>query len=206
MEGMKRFVLAHPDLSMRHIILAEDGTTIKAILGWDGARAAPRSLGNEALPRWLVRDFNPFVWRWRPPVDFWRLDHVPPEGNRCEDPPWVLGELRRYYVRVMGELKRGRGETQDGVRSGDDVDDINITKQSLLALTLDAAIQDPRCRIAVLRRVMEKFSRSFEELDFDFFVDALGEGFEIDSFRLKYLANNLRELVDKGFVKGAVVW
>ena len=41
-------------LSMRHILLADDGTTIKAILGWDGARAAPRSLGNESLPRWLV--------------------------------------------------------------------------------------------------------------------------------------------------------
>ncbi|KAI0440006.1 hypothetical protein F4803DRAFT_578099 [Xylaria telfairii] len=193
----KKFVLAHPDLSMRHIVLAEDGTTVKAILGWDGARAAPRSMGCEALPRWLVRDFDPFVWRWSPPVDPWRLGLVLPEVNLSEDPPWVLRELRGYYARVMGELKRGSGVRRD---------DVDVTKQSLLALTLDAAIRDPRCRVVVLRRVMEKCSRPFEELDFDFFVEVLGEGCEVDSLRLRFLADNLMELVDKGFVKGAVVW
>jgi hypothetical protein len=220
----KRFVLTHADLSMRHILLDEDGTTIRAILGWDGARAAPRSLGNEALPRWLVRDFDPFVWRWRPAADFWRVGHIPPEGNRFEDPPWTLAELRKYYARVVQELKRKRKRRrEEGVqggtgalerrdaasdtadRNGED-DSVDITKQSLLTLTLDAAIRDPRRRTAALRRVMEKCSRSFEELDFDFFVDTLGGGYEIDSMKLECLANNLRELVNEGFVKGAVVW
>ncbi|KAI0532487.1 hypothetical protein GGR58DRAFT_177739 [Xylaria digitata] len=221
----KKFVLTHPDLSMRHILIAEDGTTIKAILGWDGARAAPRSIGNEALPRWLVRDFDPFVWRWKPAVDFWRPGHVPPECNRFEDPPWVLRELRGFYASVVGELKGGeRGRQRrrkgqertdtmrgEGARDEDEDDfhedvDVDITKQSLLTLTLDAAIRDPRCRTAALRRVLEKCSRSFEELDFDFFVDTLGKGFEIDAFMSRCLANNVRELVDKGFVKGAIVW
>ncbi|TGJ84786.1 hypothetical protein E0Z10_g3995 [Xylaria hypoxylon] len=215
MKTRKKFVLTHPDLSMRNILLAEDGTTIKAILGWDGARAAPRSIGNEALPRWLVRDFDPFVWRWRPAVDFWRPGHVPPECNRFEDPPWVLRELRGFYARVVGELKgeereRERTDMMGGKGVGDEDenygDDVDVTKQSLLTLTLDAAIRDPRCRTAALRRVLEKCSRSFEELDFDLFVDILGEGYEIDAFKLKCLAKNVRELVDKGFVKGAVVW
>ncbi|KAI0419530.1 hypothetical protein F5X98DRAFT_384354 [Xylaria grammica] len=227
MQGRKKFVLTHPDLSMRNILLAEDGTTIKAILGWDGARAAPRSIGNEALPRWLVRDFDPFVWKWKPPVDFWRPGHVPPEGNRFEDPPWVLRELREFYTGVVKELKGGprgsdkrktvRTRTREGGGVGgvdDDVDRENsngddttdITKQSLLALTLDAAIRDPRCRTAALRRVLEKCSRSFEELDFDYFVETLGEGYPINAFKLKCLVKNVRELVDKGFVKGAVVW
>ncbi|KAI1122829.1 hypothetical protein F5Y10DRAFT_286737 [Nemania abortiva] len=230
---MKKFVLTHSDLSMRHILLADDGTTIKAILGWDGARAAPRSLGNEALPRWLVRDFDPFVWRWRPAPDFWRASHVLPGRSQFEDPPWVLRELRGYYVRTVQALKtereeraksqeRGREQAWGGVdimkreeahhtgngnREGFDVDaDVDITKQSLLTLTLDAAIRDPRCRTAVLRRLMGKCSRSFEELDFGLFVDTLGNGHEIDSMKLKFLANNVGELVDKGFVKGAVVW
>ncbi|KAF2970928.1 hypothetical protein GQX73_g2642 [Xylaria multiplex] len=217
---IKRFVLTHPNLSMRHILLAEDGTTIKAIFGWDGARAAPRSIGNEALPRWLVRDFDPFVWRWKPGVDFWRPDHAPPECNRFEDPPWVLRELRGFYASVMGELKRGKRrrerrrvrkkqEGTDAIRveavGGEDVD-VDITKQSLLTLTLDTAIRDPRCRTAALRRVLEKCSRSFEELDFDLFVDTLGKGFEIDTLVSRSLANNVRELLDKGFVKGAIVW
>ncbi len=226
-----KFVLTHPDLSMRHILLAEDGTTIKAVLGWDGARAAPRSLGNEALPRWLVRDFDPFIWRWRPTADFWRPSHVAPECNRFEDPPWELSELRGFYASVVRELKRGEqggrareretgraGKRQEGKRmfGGEDVDeagqekcegaDVDVTKQSLLTLTLDAAIRDPRCRTAALRRLLEKCSRPFEELDFDFFVDSLGEGYGIDPLKLKCLANNVKELVVEGFVKGAVVW
>ncbi|KAI8632985.1 hypothetical protein F5Y19DRAFT_336171 [Xylariaceae sp. FL1651] len=230
----KKFVLTHPDLSMRNIILAEDGTTIKAILGWDGARAAPRSLGNEALPRWLVRDFNPFLWRWRPAADFWRRNHVPPECNRFEDPPWVLRELRESYARAVRELKRrkrskddetGPGEWQGNANEkcatpdaradvrerhdgdeGNDIEGVDLTMQSLLTLTLDAAIRDPRCRTAALRRVLEKCSRSFEELDFDFFVETLGKGHKIDAYKVKCLADNVKELVDKGFVKGAVVW
>ncbi|KAI3320754.1 hypothetical protein HD806DRAFT_216730 [Xylariaceae sp. AK1471] len=214
-----KFVLTHPDLSMRNILLAEDGTTIKTILGWDGARAAPRSLGNEALPRWLVRDFNPFAWRWQPAADFWRKNHVPPECNRFEDPPWVLRELRDYYANAVRELKKKRGKRRTpprGVKAGapgeeqadvgGNYEEVDVTKQSLLTLTLDAAIRDPRCRTAALRRVMEKCSRSFEELDFDLFVETLGEGYEVDTFKLKCLAKNIRELVDKGFVKGAVVW
>ncbi|KAF3065004.1 hypothetical protein GL218_02335 [Daldinia childiae] len=61
----KGFVLTHPDLSMRHIIVSKEGD-IKAIVGWDGVHVAPRSLGNETFPPWLVRDFNTFAWRWRP--------------------------------------------------------------------------------------------------------------------------------------------
>ncbi|KAI0522295.1 hypothetical protein F5B22DRAFT_643315 [Xylaria bambusicola] len=219
----KKFVLTHPDLSMRNIVLAEDGTTIKAILGWDGARAAPRSLGNEALPRWLVRDFNPFVWGWEPAADFWRLDqHDAPACNRFEDPPWVLRELRGFYASAMCEERERhkRKVRKTHVTEGEDADpqndnsgdedngnvDTDITKQSLLTLTLDAAIRDPRCRVSVLRRLLEKCSRPFEELDFDFFVDTLGEGHEMDPRKMKYLVSNMKELIDKGFVRGAVVW
>ncbi|KAI1495942.1 hypothetical protein F5X99DRAFT_94794 [Biscogniauxia marginata] len=239
----KKFVLAHPDLSMRNIIIADDGS-VKAILGWDGARAAPRSLGNEALPRWLVRDFNPFVWRWQPAPDFWRRDHVPPECNRFEDAPWTLRELRGRYVQIIarlkGEKRSGRRTAQEsgdggerresnsgqgdddgvdvlvglegevevnfGEGKGEKKDEVNVTKQSLLALTLDAAVRDPRCRIAALRRVLEKCSRSFEEFDFNHFVETLGDGRQVDGYRLKCLGRNIAELVDKGFVRGAVVW
>ncbi|KAI1359109.1 hypothetical protein F5Y08DRAFT_88107 [Xylaria arbuscula] len=225
---MKKFVLAHPDLSMRNIVLAKDGTTIKAILGWDGARAAPRSIGNEALPSWLVRDFNPFVWRWKPDAEYSRTNHVRPECHRFEDSPWELRELRAFYASTVRELKEGsekrkqedsqkregrernvaKEEVVDNHDHGRDGEygDFDITKQSLLTLTLDAAIRDPRVRALALRRLLEKCSRSFEEFDFDYFVDTLGKGYELDAFKLKCLANNVKELVDKGFVNGAVVW
>ncbi|KAI0458023.1 hypothetical protein F5B21DRAFT_37076 [Xylaria acuta] len=105
-------------------------------------------------------------------------------------PPWVLRELRGgYYARVMRELKMGGRERErrtTDTREGEHAEgpgnwsyedeDVDITKQSLLILTLDAAIQDPRCRTTALRRVTEKCSRSFEQLDFDFFVDTPGRG------------------------------
>ncbi|KAI0201794.1 hypothetical protein F4808DRAFT_469104 [Astrocystis sublimbata] len=216
-EKPKGFVLMHADLSMRHIILDQDGTTIKAILGWDAARAAPRSIGNEALPAWLVRDFNPFLYRWRPPDDVRRNGRrgvsMTLEGNRFEDSPWTLRELREFYAGVMMELKMHRRPRKQG-REGNDDDqygaqedsDVNITKQSLLAMTLHTAIRDPRCRVAALRRLLEKCSRPFETFDFDYFVEVLGEEYQADSVQLRCLEKNLRELVDKGFVKGAVAW
>jgi hypothetical protein len=212
----ERFVLTHPDLSLRNVILADDGTTIKAFLGWNGARAVPCSLGNEAFPRWLVRDFNPFIWHWWPATELWWRVHVPPEVNWSEDSPWVLRELREYYVHTITELK-ATGSSREGVRRGgeknkksysreDVLNNIDVTRQSLLTLTLDAAIRDPRCRSSVLRRILEKCSRRFEELDFEQFVDELGKGHKIETVRLKCLADNIRELVDKGFVKGTAVW
>jgi hypothetical protein len=124
----------------------------------------------------------------------------------------VLRELRDYYANAVCELKKGKRRkiSEDRKRNPPGVveteADVDITKQSLLTLTLDAAIRDPRCRAAILRRVMEKCTRSFEELSFDFFVHTLGQDHEIDGYKLKCLAKNVRELVDKGFVKGAVVW
>ncbi|CAJ2503866.1 Uu.00g112600.m01.CDS01 [Anthostomella pinea] len=221
-ERKKPFVLAHPDLSLRNIIMDADGdgTTIRAFLGWDGARVAPRSLGNEALPRWLVRDYNLFVWRWRASPDFWRVGgghHVPPACNRAEDAPWVLRELRDAYVEVVGRLKSaGKGGGDDGGREGREEEPrdrdregervhVNVTRQSLLALSLDAAARDPRCRTAVLRRVLEKCSRSFGEFDFERLVGILGDGQPVDGYTMKCLRRGVRELVENGFVRGAVV-
>ncbi|KAH9888655.1 hypothetical protein F4778DRAFT_402501 [Xylariomycetidae sp. FL2044] len=233
----KPFVLTHPDLSLRNIIVDEDGS-VKAILGWDSVRAAPRSMGNEAFPRWLVRDYNPFLWRWRPAPDFWRRGHKAPEENRFEDPPWVLRELRETYVKILGKLKAeesarptrlsqlGRSDGSDGSRREDaegkegpsagrswkrdndvaDAGGLNITMQSLLTLSLDAAVRDPRCRVAVLRRILEKCSPAYEELSFDGIVEKLGRGEELDGYRLMRLQRSVRELGSRGFVKGAVVW
>ncbi|KAI0119102.1 hypothetical protein F4814DRAFT_446909 [Daldinia grandis] len=196
----KGFVLAHPDLSMRHIIVSKEGD-IKAIVGWDGVHVAPRSLGNETFPPWLVRDFNTFVWRWRPSPVLWRGKgaYEEPEENRYEDAPWILKELRDEYVGVIRALKEERGDIEQSV-------DIDVTKQSLLALSLRTAARDPRCRTAVLRRILEKCSRPSEEFDFERIVDVLGSGEHLNGYMLKCLERNFRELLDRGYVRGAVVW
>ncbi|KAI0110972.1 hypothetical protein F4776DRAFT_355043 [Hypoxylon sp. NC0597] len=212
------FVLTHPGLNMRDVIVSERGD-VRGILGWDGVRVAPRSLGNEALPHWLVRDFNPFVWRWRPAPEFWsttRRSNYEEESEGVfgrEDAPWVLRGLRDEYADIVQEMKReqqGRdgGLNRDGgVHVDADADaKVNVTKQSLLALSLDAAVKDPRCRTAVLRRILAKCSRMSEEFDFDRIVEVLGRGGYLDGYKLKCLERNFRELVERGYVRGAVVW
>ncbi|KAI1211807.1 uncharacterized protein F4807DRAFT_377467 [Annulohypoxylon truncatum] len=191
-----RFVLTHFDLKMRNIVVSKEGD-VKGILGWDSVRIVPKSAGNEALPSWLVRDFNPFVWRWRPAPEFWRKKGCyedEAESNRYEDAPWTLRELRDEYAAIMQQLKR-------------DIDgDVNMTKQSLVTLSLSTAVRDPRCRTAILRRVLEKCSRTSEEFDFDRIIDILGRGGHLDGYKLKCLERNFRELVDRGYVRGAMVW
>ncbi|KAI0595236.1 hypothetical protein F4775DRAFT_605159 [Biscogniauxia sp. FL1348] len=225
--GRRRFVLAHPDLSMRNIILADDDLSVRAILGWDGARAAPRSLGPEALPRWLTRDFNPYVWRWRPGRTALGVGGKAggeeqegggedEESNRFEDPPWTLRELRNKYVDIVGRVKAeedgGEGEGEGERERDGEEGEINVTRQSLLALTLDVAARDPRCRAAALRRILDKVSRGpsaspLEDFDFDELVGMLSDrNRQLNGYRLKCLGRNVRELVVKGFVRGAVVW
>ncbi|RYP35136.1 hypothetical protein DL767_003913 [Monosporascus sp. MG133] len=219
--GTPPFVLAHPDLQLRHVIVSEDGE-VAGIVGWDGVRAVPRSVGNEALPRWLVRDFNPFVYGWRPTAAAAGLglgpvaaSDAPGEGGRSgsypEDPPWVLAELRDAYVDIVGRLKRDKAASATGVRGAATravyQRDIDVTRQSLLALSLDEAVRDPRCRGAVLRRVLEKCSARFEEpLEYEYFVDVLGCGHRPDRCKVRRLARNFAELAERGFVRGAVAW
>ncbi|KAI1800894.1 hypothetical protein F4811DRAFT_556401 [Daldinia bambusicola] len=217
-KARKRFVLTHPGLSMRHIIVSKEGD-IKAIVGWDGVYAAPRSVGNEAFPPWLVRDFNTFIWRWRPSPVLWRGKEgcEEPGGNRYEDAPWVLKELRDEYVGIIRRLKKESKDKRDNkdyennessgdLREGEENVNTNVTKQSLLALSLHTAVKDPRCRTAILKRILEKCSRPSEEFDYDRIVGILGSGGCLNGYMLKCLEKNFRELVDYGYVRGAVVW
>ena len=75
----------------------------------------PKSLGNEALPRWLVRDFSPFAYRWTPAICIWsrgRVDVVDGNweggGGPVEDLPWFLAELRSVYSNILRGLKSKR--------------------------------------------------------------------------------------------------
>ncbi|KAI0147553.1 hypothetical protein GGR57DRAFT_255265 [Xylariaceae sp. FL1272] len=224
LEGRQgNFVLCHPDLNLRNIIMAEDGTTIKAIVGWDGARIAPRSIGNLSFPRWLVRDFNPFAWRWKPTLaaDSWQRDQVSLDCNRFEDAPWTLRELREFYVQTirgrseidnmsqrewnlaMDRKRRNRAGQEHRVASHNMAD---MTAQSLLALSLDTAIRDPRCRIAILRHLLQKCSPSSEMFAFDEIVPTLGRGHTLKNLKQRCLLANIRELANRGFVKGSVIW
>lgn len=60
-DGYKPFVLAHPDLGIQNVLVAEDGT-LQGIIDWDGICSVPRSIGNQRFPSWLSRDWDPFMY------------------------------------------------------------------------------------------------------------------------------------------------
>ncbi|KAK7752502.1 hypothetical protein SLS62_005470 [Diatrype stigma] len=223
------FVLAHPDLQLRHVLVCRETGEVRGLVGWDGVRAVPRSLGNEALPRWLVRDFNPFSYGWTPEVlassvggrvvitsggdgglRLPQLQQATTVVVHPEDPPWMLAELRSMYADIIQGLKRdGQSQKSAGranIKTNSLALDVNIARQSLLALTVDAAVRDPRCRAAVLRRLLQKCSRQFEPLDYDAIVDVLGSERRLDWYTMRCLRRNVRELVERGYVRGAIVW
>ncbi|KAI2617059.1 hypothetical protein GGR54DRAFT_607945 [Hypoxylon sp. NC1633] len=196
----QKFVLAHPDLNMRNIIVSEEGN-IEAILGWHGVHTAPKSIGNEAYPRWLVGDLKPSAWSRQLAPLSWIKDPSKEgsSGAYLEDAPWVLAELRDEYARIIQGLKKNKGRAPDGS------EDVNVTKQSLLTLSLDTAARDPRCRTAILRRILRKCSRMAEQFNFDQIVELLGDGGQLGGYKRKCLERNFKELIDRGgSIRGAI--
>ncbi|KAH7146148.1 hypothetical protein EDB81DRAFT_934036 [Dactylonectria macrodidyma] len=59
----KPFVLTHPDFDIQNILVSEDGQ-LQGIIDWEGVAAVPRNTGNEALPSWLTRDWDPMMYRF----------------------------------------------------------------------------------------------------------------------------------------------
>lgn len=113
----KPFVLTHPDLSLHNIIIDPQGKLY--FIGWSGVACVPRAIGSEALPLWLVRDWNPFVYRWRDMDWPWRYQHAPwsvpvPEENRTEESASKLSGWRKYYAECMSEAKRAWRDAEKG--------------------------------------------------------------------------------------------
>ncbi|KAI1848248.1 hypothetical protein JX266_005961 [Neoarthrinium moseri] len=130
------FVLAHPDLSLHNVIVDARGRLW--FVGWSGVAAVPRAVGHEALPLWLVRDWNPFVHRWRDTDWPWRYRDRPwavnhngagpgapaapvPEHNRTEEPRWKLRAWRDYYADCMRQARAawGAAEAEQEAREWD---------------------------------------------------------------------------------------
>jgi hypothetical protein len=119
------FVLAHPDLSLHNIIIDTRGKF--HFIGWSGVQAVPRAVGNEALPAWLCRDWNPFVHRWRDADWPWRYRHesaadtpwaVPvPDRNLAEEPSWKLAEWRAYYAECVAAAHTAWRRLEDEKRT-----------------------------------------------------------------------------------------
>lgn len=150
--GMSPFVLAHPDFDIQNFIVSEDGE-LQGIIDWDGVAAMPRSRGNEGYPGWLTRDWDPMMYGYQESME----DGVEPEGV-WEDSPESLAHYRDVYDGIMAKHRLERGGS-----------DTNLCRMSLITENLAIAAEDPRCRDAILEKMVDEMwaaAGEDEELDF----------------------------------------
>ena len=129
------FILAHPDLNPQNVIVHEDGR-LAGLIDWQDAGTVPRSVGNEAYPVWLTRDWDPSIYCYGRP-----------EANSelpswfCEDSPESLSHFRSVYERVLKESFEELNAELPVERRV--ITDAIITKGSLIAINLFAAASNP---------------------------------------------------------------
>lgn len=143
------FVLAHPDFDIQNFIMSEDGS-LRGLIDWDGVAALPRTLGNERYPGWLTRDWDPAIYGYKSSME----DGVEPEGV-WDDSPECLAHYRVVYDSIMAAH---RAETTRG-------SDANLCRMSLVADNLAIAEDDPRCRDAILRKILHEICAAAERGD-----------------------------------------
>ena len=130
-ESVKPFVLAHSDFDIQNFIVSEHGE-LRAIIDWDGICAVPRIVGNESLPGWLTRDWDPSMYGYKESMDHGQE----PEGV-WEDSPADLARYRRIYRDLLHAC----------LGNVDVHDEVDCTSTSLIAENLLIAAREPaHCR------------------------------------------------------------
>ena len=162
-EDEDEFELAHPDLDLQNIIVAEDGT-VQAIIDWDGVAAVPMSIGSRKYPIWLTQDWEFYARGW---------EDAPTESTPAHK-AWkhhdaVLKGYRELYQQFIDEAHPeleipavGRDSAQA------------LTRWSLVAGVVHTAAMVPRERIEMLMGLVDKLN------------DVAAEGVELDYYKLAF--------------------
>ncbi|KAJ5931518.1 hypothetical protein N7516_006007 [Penicillium verrucosum] len=181
--SMDPFVLAHPDFDIQNFIVSEDGE-LRGVIDWDGIAAVPRTLGNERYPGWLTRDWDPAMYGYKE-----SMDHgVEPKGV-WEDSPESLAYYRGIYDDIMARhrMERRRGS------------EANLCRMSLITENLAIAVDDPRCRSAILRKMVQEIWAVAErggQLDFTDLADMFAES-NVDIVMMESLHKAFNTLLSK---------
>ncbi|KAF5020856.1 hypothetical protein F66182_7111 [Fusarium sp. NRRL 66182] len=134
---MDTFVMTHPDFNYQNIIVSEEGE-LRGIIDWEGARFSPRSVGNEALPAWLTRDWAVGLYGWTEEME------AGEEPDDCwEDSPQTLSSYRNVYRDAMKKL----------VAENRPNDPVDLCRASLITTNISFAARVPLCRQQTLRKI-----------------------------------------------------
>lgn len=132
------YVLAHSDLNWEDVFADEPGD-ITGVLGWSTARTMPNFLGCLRYPRWIICDWNPYLYGGR---DDW-----------MEDAPNTLQRYRTYY---LDEMKKAL-ETQGS-------DDYRLTEKSHIFDAFWIAVTgDETDRKLICKKFIDEAKRRLEK-------------------------------------------
>ncbi|KAJ5245120.1 hypothetical protein N7489_005216 [Penicillium chrysogenum] len=181
--SMDPFVLAHPDLDIQNFIVSEEGE-LRGVIDWDGIAAMPRTLGNERYPGWLTCDWDPAMYGYKE-----SMEHgVEPEGV-WEDSPESLAYYRGIYDDIMARHRMERRGSE-----------ANLCRMSLITENLAIAVDDPRCRSAILRKMVQEIWAVAEgggqQLDFTDLADMFAES-NVDVVVMESLHRAFNTLLSK---------
>lgn len=96
----KSFVMTHPNRNIFNFIVSDDGS-VRAILDWHSTLARPPSVGNEAYPLWLMRDWDPTIYGWTE-----EMERGIKNGKWVwEDSPDTLEFYRDVYAQCIANLR-----------------------------------------------------------------------------------------------------
>ncbi len=155
-DGMEPFVLAHPDFDIQNFIVSEDGE-LRGVIDWDGIAAMPRTLGNERYSGWLTRHWDPAMYGYKESMQ----QGVEPDGV-WEDSLECLA----YYRVVYDDMMAGhRTERSHGFQA-------SLCRRSLITDNLAIAAHDPRCRNAILRKMLSEIWAAAGQSEDLYFTDA----------------------------------
>ncbi|KAF3000955.1 hypothetical protein E8E13_009115 [Curvularia kusanoi] len=177
------FVISHPDLNFQNILVSSEGR-LQSLIDWDDVVAVPRSIGNENLPSFLTRDWDPAMYAWNEDME----RGVEPRG--CwEDSPETLQRHRREYQAYISSASGGEGAmtnlslyVQNLVfAAGDTIVRFDIVKKfvdEIVPLALDLAEPDDRKKLAEQSDVFDIAMGLVEGTLEQSIIELLRRGFE----------------------------
>ncbi|KAI2291884.1 hypothetical protein LOZ07_004895 [Ophidiomyces ophidiicola] len=138
-----KFVVTHPNLSLRNILISEN-ERVMGFIDWNGVAAMPLSVGNEKYPSWLSRDWNPCKYEWNDDVG----EGINP-GEVQEDSLEILELHHKKYSDFMQYYLALREPSTPSTRP-------SITHRSLIVENLIIAADNMECRHGILAKIFEE--------------------------------------------------
>lgn len=161
----RRFVLAHPDLDVQNILVADDGT-LTGLIDWDGVAAVPREVGCAQYPLWLMRDWVPLRYKY----DIEKGEPCADAGYE-ESSPAELASYRALYTQLMEvEIEKMTGGSNQTTTFGTlPKHEAEITRRSLVMRNLDLSAGDPWVALPTVNHIIDQIEeltvREWEDAD-----------------------------------------